>query len=356
MKFFYLIPAESRYRLSAESRWEYFRRLCFQRQRRLPSGGVKVIYQHCDLLNRSGFEAHPVHLGRFTVDDWLPHDSRPITEREALGRATPDDIVVVPEYLPLAANRFPCRRKVAFVQNGGNVDKAVAGRRYEDYSFSDVLCCSHYVSEFMATRTRLPRHIVTNGIRLDRFGPVPEKRETNSVLCLKRKSSWPMGREAVALLPAEWRRRIRMVELPNRQSERAMAGFYQQADIFMALGFPEGFALPPLEAMACGCAVIGFSGGGGGEHMKHGETALVVPDGDVAALSGALRQVLEDPALKERLRQKGMAKAGEFGIGRMQRELVDFARRVVDRPALQGAQGPERMPEIEVRGITTSRP
>jgi glycosyltransferase involved in cell wall biosynthesis len=326
MKFFYLIPAESRFRLCTESRWEHY----FQPHRRLPSGGVKVIYQHCDLLNQRGFEAYPVHLGRFTVDDWLPHSSKLLTDREARRLATTDDVLVVPERLPLAAASFLCRRKFAFVQNGGLVTKATTGRRYEDFGFTDILCCGNYVSEFMATHTSLPRHVVTNGIRLDLFRPAPEKRKANFVLCLKRKPSWPMGREAVALLPLELQQRLQMVELPNAHSEEEMAGFYQEADIFMALGFPEGFALPPLEAMACGCAVVGFTGGGGVEHMKDGETALVAPDGDVPALSRVLRRVLEDEALREKLRQGGLAKSREFGIERMQRELTAFARRVAD--------------------------
>jgi hypothetical protein len=332
MKFFYLIPAESRFRLCIESRWEHLRRICFQRKRRLPCGGVKVIYQHCDLLNQNGFEAYPVHLGDFTVDDWLQHSSKPLTDREACRLATPDDVLIVPERLPLAAASFPCRRKFAFVQNGGLVDKATAGRRYEDFGFTGVLSCSNYVSGQMATRTSLPRHVVTNGIRLGLFRPAPEKRRSNSVLYLKRKPSWPMGRDAVTLLPAELQQRLHVVELPNAQSEAGMADFYQQSDIFMATGFPEGFALPPLEAMACGCAVIGFTGGGGLEHMKDGDTALVAPDGDVPALSRALRRVLEDGALREKLRCGGMAKAGEFGIERMRRELVAFARGVSDEP------------------------
>ncbi|MBI5683460.1 MAG: glycosyltransferase family 4 protein [Verrucomicrobia bacterium] len=332
MRFLYLIPAESRFRLCIESRWEHLRRICFQRRRRLPCGGVKVIYQHCDLLNQSGFEAHPVHLGDFTVDDWLPHSSQPITDREARRLATSEDVLVVPERLPLTAEAFPCRRKFAFVQNGGLVEKATTGRRYEDFGFTDILSCSNYVSEFMATHTSLPRHVVTNGIRLDLFRPAPEKRKANSVLYLKRKPSWTMGREAVALLPTGLQQRLHVVELPNAQSEEEMAGFYQQADIFVATGFPEGFALPPLEAMACGCAVVGFTGGGGLEHMKDGETALVAPDGDAPALSRALRRVLEDDALREKLRQGGMAKAGEFGIERMRRELVAFAGSVTAAP------------------------
>ena len=40
-------------------------------------------------------------------------------------------------------------------------------------------------------------------------------------------------------------------------------------DLFLSTGFPEGFALPPLEAMAAGCVPVGFSGLGGFEYMRN---------------------------------------------------------------------------------------
>jgi glycosyltransferase involved in cell wall biosynthesis len=331
-RFFYLIPAESRYRLSTETRWQHLRRIGFQRRKRLPTGGVKVIYQHCDLLDQNGVAARPVHLGDFTVE-WMEHRCRPITAREARRIATPDDILVVPERIPRAVAPFPCRTKIAFVQNGGLVEGAVAGKRYEDFGFTGILCCGPYLGDFMASRSTLPRYVVTNGIRLDLFRPAPERRRANAVLFLRRKQSWRMGSAAIALLPAELRRAIEVVELENRFSEREMAAFYQQADVFVALGFPEGFALPPLEAMACGCAVVGFTGGGGAQHMRDGETALVVPDGDVEGLSRALQRVLTDESLRERLRRGGLAKSQEFTMAAMERELMAFVSALRGTPA-----------------------
>lgn len=323
-RIYYLVTADSRYRLPAETVTEHLRRLAFGRHRRRPTGGVKIIYQHCDLLTEAGYDARPVHLGDFAVD-WFDHRCQPLTGPEARRRARPDDILVVPERIPEAAAPYPCRTKLAFVQNGGLVDDALGGKRYEDFGFTGVLCCSPHVSEFMATRTSLPRHTVTNGIRLDLFTPAPEPRRPNTVLYLKRKSSWRLGPEAIRRLPDDVRGGISIIEAPGTCAEAEMVRFYQEADIFMALGFPEGFALPPLEAMACGCAVVGFAGGGGLTHMHDGETALVVRDGDVDGLAQALARLVRDPPLKECLRRGGRAKAQTFGIDAMRRELIAFA-------------------------------
>ncbi|MFW6004949.1 MAG: glycosyltransferase [Desulfonatronovibrionaceae bacterium] len=47
-----------------------------------------------------------------------------------------------------------------------------------------------------------------------------------------------------------------------------VAGLLRDSHIFLASGFPEGFALPPLEAMACGCLVVGYAGLGGWDYMR----------------------------------------------------------------------------------------
>lgn len=61
---------------------------------------------------------------------------------------------------------------------------------------------------------------------------------------------------------------LEIVEIDNMSREevaQALAG----AHIFLSTGFPEGFALPPLEAMASGCVPVGFSGLGGFEYMRN---------------------------------------------------------------------------------------
>ena len=324
-RFFYLVPPERRDRLMTESLPRYLRRLLFEPRRRYPTGGIKVIYDHCRLLREAGYDAWPVHLGHFDVD-WFDHGIDPLTDAEALAIMTPDDVLVVPERIPGAADRFPGRNRVVFAQNQGLVPAAIAGGRYEDRGFTDVLCCSAYVCEAIADLTTLPRHTVTNGIDTTRFRPDPSARQDGAVLYLKRKSTWRLGAAALDRLPGDVAAAIKPVGLPHSCSQAEMIGFYQRADIFMPLGFPEGFALPPLEAMACGAVVVGFAGGGGLTHMVDGVSALVVPDGDADALVEALTRIVRDPALKERLRAGGAEMAARFGESRMREELLSFAR------------------------------
>ena len=323
-RFFYLIPALSRNRFSYEGRWAHFKRLLAGGRRQVPSGGVKIIYQHCDLLNRNGRCAFPVHLGDFVID-WFAHETEPITREQALSMVRDSDVLICPEVIPRAAEPFVCRRKIAFVQNWFLTELATGpDKSYEAFGFSGLLSCSQYIKEYMAARSSLGCRLVMNGIDLEAFSPAPQERVAGRVLCFNRRNIED-ARAARRLLPEAARQAAAFIELENKYSQSQVIGFYRSADIFMAIGYPEGFALPPLEAMACGCAVIGFTGGGAGEFMLDGETALVSPDGDVQSLARNLERALTDTALKEKIRSAGLARARQYSLQRMERDLLAFA-------------------------------
>jgi glycosyltransferase involved in cell wall biosynthesis len=80
-----------------------------------------------------------------------------------------------------------------------------------------------------------------------------------------------------------------------------------------AVGYPsryEGFGLPPLEAMACGAAVVASRVGALPETL--GEAALLVAPRDEAALTAALRRLVHDRDLREHLQRTGLTRAAGF--------------------------------------------
>lgn len=54
----------------------------------------------------------------------------------------------------------------------------------------------------------------------------------------------------------------------HKASRREVADTLATCHLYLATGFPEGFGLPPLEAMASGCAPVGCTGFGGWEYMR----------------------------------------------------------------------------------------
>ena len=58
-----------------------------------------------------------------------------------------------------------------------------------------------------------------------------------------------------------------------------VAEVLRSCHVFLVTGFPEGCPLPPLEAMACGCLCVGFTGFGGWDYMRQVEPNGYAPHG-----------------------------------------------------------------------------
>jgi len=94
--------------------------------------------------------------------------------------------------------------------------------------------------------------------------------------------------------------------VPSAELPELMAG----ALAFVYPSLWEGFGLPVLEAMASGTPVL-TSLGSGTEEVA-GDAALLVDPADQGALTTALRDLVSQPGLRERLRQKGLERVSEY--------------------------------------------
>jgi glycosyltransferase involved in cell wall biosynthesis len=74
----------------------------------------------------------------------------------------------------------------------------------------------------------------------------------------------------------------------------------------------EGWGLTVVEASACGTAVIATDAPGLRDSVRRGETGLLVPFDDTAAMAEAIVKVLTDAPLRERLERGGLAWAQRF--------------------------------------------
>jgi glycosyltransferase involved in cell wall biosynthesis len=79
------------------------------------------------------------------------------------------------------------------------------------------------------------------------------------------------------------------------------------AEAFVLPSLYEGLPLALLEAMAAGLPCLATDVGGNGEALVHGNTGLLCPAGDPAALSTALALLLSDAGLRRRLGGKARA-------------------------------------------------
>lgn len=95
-------------------------------------------------------------------------------------------------------------------------------------------------------------------------------------------------------------------------------GLVKSFDLFVMSSVTEGLGSAMLEAMACGKAVVATAAGGIPEAVVDGETGLLVPPHDEAALSTALVTLLRDPARRAQVGAAGRKRVEEaFSVERM---------------------------------------
>jgi glycosyltransferase involved in cell wall biosynthesis len=98
------------------------------------------------------------------------------------------------------------------------------------------------------------------------------------------------------------------VSFIGRVDDRDLVALYNCADLFVFPSNVEGFGLPVIEAMACGTPVLTTDAVG----MVSGttEAAWTIPANALDPLVTALEQLLSDEALRQRLSEAGLARAG----------------------------------------------
>jgi glycosyltransferase involved in cell wall biosynthesis len=133
-----------------------------------------------------------------------------------------------------------------------------------------------------------------------------------------------LGSEAVASLP--WRATLagdgdvarfraqaacarvgERIAFPGWVDRAQAAALMASADVLVLPSHHEALPMAVVEALAAGVAVLTTPAGVLGEMLRHGETALLVPPGDVPALTDALVRLVSDASLRVRIGQAGHA-------------------------------------------------
>ena len=125
------------------------------------------------------------------------------------------------------------------------------------------------------------------------------------------------------------RERVRFTGYVTDEELRAL---YSACRVFVYPSLYEGFGLPPLEAMACGAAVVASRIGAHLEVLGE-EAAALVPAEDDAALAAAIERLLADEAARAKLSAEGRARAHEFTWERTARATLAVYGETLKRAA-----------------------
>ncbi|RIK26321.1 MAG: glycosyl transferase family 1, partial [Chloroflexi bacterium] len=105
----------------------------------------------------------------------------------------------------------------------------------------------------------------------------------------------------------------------------------QRGDIFLNTTNVDNTPVSVIEAMACGLCVVRTNVGGIPYLLDHEQDALLVPPNDPDAMADAVRRILTEPGLAERLSRNARRKAEQFDwetiLPQWERLLTEVAQR-----------------------------
>lgn len=273
---------------------------------RRPSGGIRVIYRHVDILTGEGISAAVLHQSPRFRCDWFENSTRITNVSDAVVRR--GDLLVISELDVAVIGTLPKGIRYAiFNQNAHmtwerqaahskiyapNPELAgivtVSDHNLEMLSFAYPACRIERVH--LGIDQRLFHCGAANRPRRITYMPRRGRDDAMQVLEILRARGTLEGWEIVPL---------------DGLSQEKVADELRRSRIFLAFTHQEGFGLPAAEAMACGCYVVGNHGFGGTEFFRS-EFSKPVQVGDVLNYA----QSVEDAVATENRNEGWCAEKG----------------------------------------------
>ena len=137
--------------------------------------------------------------------------------------------------------------------------------------------------------------------------------------------------------------KLRVVPLGQVDSDKALALAYSAADVFVGASKVETFGQVFSEAAACGTPGVAYGTSGVRDAIRHGETGLLAPLGDVAALTDALGRLLGDESQRDAMAMRGREVCEtEYAYPLVARQLIAlYEERIRDFASLSHGLGGE---------------
>lgn len=337
---------------------------------RVMSGGLKVIFAYANDLARRGhkiifyammdfherryrFVPRPVRkrMYSYAVDKypkWVQIEDgiakKPVLTPEDVG----DNDVIIATAIKTSffVNKLPerCGKKYYFIQG------------YENWSFSDEevissyqfgmknIVVSNWLKGIVDKYSTEPSILIDNSVDTNVFFPcIPtENRPRHSITFhyrVKPHKGCKYAFECLSLLAEKYPDLEVVIVSIEKQikdlpaycrwvysaSPEDVAEIDNHSRVFLCSSIQEGFGLPGLEAMACGCVLASTNYEGVLEYAVDGENALLSPVKDAKAMSENIVRLFEDDVLYERLRANGI----ETARSRSEEKSVDKLEKVL---------------------------
>jgi len=300
------------------------------------SGGANVIFEHAFCAVQKGVEVTIISRERMSPKDTAWHRASKFFGYQTLEESEKQyfDVAIATEWRSAYdISMIKADKYIYFVQsiesrffrNSKEMLPFIANMSYH----MDL----YYVTEASWIKQYLKKHygieaaLVRNGMDKEKFSPAGtaiERRSEGHIRFLIEGSvtNWLKNvKRTVALCRQAGAEEIWLVT-PDNVSEyegvnrvfskvafEVMPKIYRSCDVLVKLSLVEGMFGPPLEMFHCGGTVIAYNIEGSEEYMCNGENSLIVPKGDEEAVIRAIKRLMLDRELLEKLKAKALETA-----------------------------------------------
>lgn len=261
-----------------------------------PSGGIMKLYDFVDVLNANGIESYIIHNDKNFKVDWFKNTTKVTSFDTAAIKS--EDLLIIPEGAVAAftLKYFPGIKKIILNQNSfytfnfyGDLNDTVNIYLHQD--ILQVVVVSEYDDNFFKwfiPKAKVSR--ITYGINNKLFYYSQNKKKQIAVMTRKSAEDFSFLNRLLSLRGNLQEYSIKIID--NIPLEN-VAEILRESEIFLSFSYKESFGLPPAEAMACGCIVIGYHGQGGKEFFKEGLT-YPIEQSNLIAYAKCVKEVIEE--------------------------------------------------------------
>lgn len=130
--------------------------------------------------------------------------------------------------------------------------------------------------------------------------------------------------------PIGWKSKKVLIKILNNSKikylsyvdEKDKPAIYNLAEFFVYPSFYEGFGLPLVEAMACGCPVI--CGNNSSQEEVVADAGIYVDPYDINQIASAMNAYVNDDKLKDIMKKRGIDRADQFKWSNTAKKILDM--------------------------------
>jgi len=325
------------------------------------SGGIRVVFEHLNRLQAEGYATELWALDKAPTWMQLNVPVRTFKNYQQMIKALELEEAIkvatwwetaLPVWLSSVKNGIPAfviqEIESSFYPGQPEIQKSVVSCYRKE--FNNLTSADYTLGEIRSLG--LDAKLIPCGYDDSVYRPLPSvKRDSDTLLALGRSffqknfkqifEAWQLlGKRAPTQQPhlllfgsepqiSKWDKAIEYV---NRPTDSEANELYNRATVFAQTSYHEGFCLPVIEAMAAGCPVICTDSHGNRGFSHDGKNCIMVEADDIDGLAKAIKKVVSDPKLQQKLRTAGLKTAESYTWDHIIAQLDGFYRNLAKQP------------------------